>query len=695
MTAPKSVILAPDAAVGRTWAAPLLAAGCTARVIERLGDYDGTADLLVAHGAAPMELGQALSKLLGTSACVAVVPEPGIAGMLAALRAPCARGVVVSSYLDARLLTYLSAKVLRGDIFGVSKLLPWGTRVHSEMVNDQEQRAAAIATVGELARELGLRGKYREGIELVLDELLMNALYAAPVAEDGSPLYGDVAPADRGNLRLERPVIVQVATDGAYLAVSVRDSFGSLKRETVLGHLQRCAAAGSDQIERKTSGAGLGLWLVANNVTEFVMNVLPGTATEIVAVFDLKAPRQQLQHLGIYEEPMEQPGEAEPAKRIAVPGQAARPTRLISLTLATAIAMIVVALALLVLPLIIHPGKGTLEVTADPSGAVIYVDGARRGEASPRLRIPELDAATRHTVAARLPGHKEAQQLVDIGAGRIQRVKLTLGKGRGRVKLSSTPPRARIILEGRPTGLETPAELDDLEVGRPHAVKLERAGCKSTATTLVASTEEVRKVHVDLPVASDHTRLSFQTTPPGAKLFINEVDTGQVTPISRYTVRAGQRYRLKLAVPGRVPWEQEYSAKGGAHFERKVELFEGGLLTLNTNVKARLFVGDGFSIALPAQRRPVPSGSHRARVRGDAPYVDATFNLEITAGELTTKRLDFGFVATKQYAIKVERRTVSKIALMPGKHTVVLVDRSGRTRSEPVEIIGGRTINLD
>ena len=100
----------------------------------------------------------------------------------------------------------------------------------------------------------------------------------------------------RISLRVEQKVVVQYACDGKQFAVSVRDAFGTLERNTVLRYLYKCLHS-EQQIDRKVGGAGLGLYLMVNSATTVFFNVLPGVATEAVCVFDLETPKLQLEQL--------------------------------------------------------------------------------------------------------------------------------------------------------------------------------------------------------------------------------------------------------------------------------------------------------------------------------------------------------------------------------------------------------------
>ena len=81
---------------------------------------------------------------------------------------------------------YVTAqKLLTGDIFGIEKYLPQGTPVHYARLRDFEGRGKAIQTVLDFAEESKIRRQVRSAIGSVCEELLMNALYDAPVDIEG------------------------------------------------------------------------------------------------------------------------------------------------------------------------------------------------------------------------------------------------------------------------------------------------------------------------------------------------------------------------------------------------------------------------------------------------------------------------------------------------------------------------------
>jgi hypothetical protein len=192
-------------------------------------------------------------------------------------------------------------KLLTGDIFGIEKYLPENTPVHYARLRDFEGRGKAIQTVLDFAEEAKMRRQVRSAIGSVCEELLMNALYDAPVDESGKQIFAEVDPHDRTKTRSPRPVSIRYAATDDMFAVAVRDRFGRLAKNTILAYIEKCLTSGN-QIDRKTYGAGLGLYLVANAAATYVVNVAYGVATEVVCTFD-RGAKTPLRLVGVFVHP--------------------------------------------------------------------------------------------------------------------------------------------------------------------------------------------------------------------------------------------------------------------------------------------------------------------------------------------------------------------------------------------------------
>ena len=262
------------------------------------------------------QLSNLVPKLRDKAHVTIVTPQAKLADLTSYLHDDRVNHVVVGDELDHGVFV-TAQKLLTGDIFGVEKYLPAGTPVHYARLRDFEGRVRTIQTVLDFAEHNKMRRQVRTAIGQVCEELLMNALYDAPVDADGKPMFADVDPHDRKESRSPRPVSIRYAATDTMFAVAVRDRFGRLAKNTILAYIEKCISS-PNQIDRKTYGAGLGLYLVANAAASYVVNVAYGIATEVVCTFD-RGAKAPLRLVGVFVHP----GQAEMLREGPTPETAA------------------------------------------------------------------------------------------------------------------------------------------------------------------------------------------------------------------------------------------------------------------------------------------------------------------------------------------------------------------------------------
>ncbi len=261
-------------------------------------------------------LNQLVPKLRDRAHVTIVTPKATLTDLTQYLRDDRVNHVVVGDELDHGVFV-TAQKLLTGDIFGIEKYLPLGTTVHYARLRDFDGRGRAIDTVLQFAEDSKMRRQVRSAIGQVCEELLMNALYDAPVDADGKQVFADVDPHDRRDMPTPRPVSIRYAATDTQFAVAIRDRFGRLAKNTILSYIEKCIHS-PDQIDRKTYGAGLGLYLVANAAASYVVNVAHGIATEVVCTFD-RGAKTPLRLVGMFVHP----GGAEALKQGPTPENAA------------------------------------------------------------------------------------------------------------------------------------------------------------------------------------------------------------------------------------------------------------------------------------------------------------------------------------------------------------------------------------
>jgi hypothetical protein len=716
MLSRRIIAISPDKALSKQITIALKAAGGaveTHQALDELGRGEIQAALVVIHLADDLAgaLGDVLPRLAGDARLIAILPKPNLATTVDLLQASeRVSAVLVADELDLAELAATTTRVLAGDIFGLEKVIPWGTRIHSTLVGDYQDKSLAISQLSEFAELMGVRRKYREAIEQSVDEMLMNALYDAPIDDQGQPIFSEIPTKTRISLRVEQKVVVQYACDGKQFAVSVRDAFGTLERATVLRYLYKCLHS-EQQIDRKTGGAGLGLYLMASTSTRLYFNVLPGVATEVVTSCRLDSPKIQLEHVGFFTEKIDAGGRlaAGPARRLpagtSFPVErradgGARPTRLVVGLLTAAIVTIVGLIAVVAYPRLSAPSKAAMTFTTEPAGATVSIDGRGRGVATDgKLTVDGLTVGKAYVVVATLDGYEPAQAIVEASKSRPA-VPLVLAPRAATVTIESDPPGATITVDDQELGA-TPYQLTTLTPGSRVTIALHRDGyVDATQAIEVPPPGKEARVLIPLALSQDFATVRITSEPQGAKVYKNgELIAGVSTPTDELMVEAGKPTQFTLVLPDHVSEiVVARPDRGTRRNQLSAKLAKGVTITVKANVDGRASV-DGIAAC---RRLPVPGFECVAR---PGEYV-VSFEGELAARG--TRKVDarkgpatatftFGFIESKpgtRLRLSAKGAAMTKVAVEDGKRTVFVIDEDGATSSQQVTVGSGKTVTV-
>ncbi|MBQ9755327.1 MAG: PEGA domain-containing protein [Lentisphaeria bacterium] len=167
------------------------------------------------------------------------------------------------------------------------------------------------------------------------------------------------------------------------------------------------------------------------------------------------------------------------------------------------------------------PVRSSVLIKSTPAGATVVMDGQSRGITP--LVIRDLPAGKYHAELS-MRGYAGRPAEWEINSVRPVAVNVDLDSNMGALVITSSPSRARVIVDGTELG-ETPLTLERAE-GK-YVIRVERAGCNPEERNVRISRGQKDKIHVKLGQKPGGVRVT--TTPAGAELFINGVKRG-VTP---------------------------------------------------------------------------------------------------------------------------------------------------------------------
>ncbi len=673
------------------------------------------AALVVLHmeGELRNSLSEVTSRLRKDSWVIPVLPKSNLVDTVATMQASDrVAGVLIADTFTPEILASMATRVLYGDIFGLEKVVNWGTKVYSTLVGDYQEKSICIAQLSEYAALMGVRRKYRESIEQCVDEMLMNALYDAPVDADGKQLFADIPTKTRISLRMEQKAVVQYSCNGETFTVSVRDSFGTLSRNTVLRYLHKCLHS-EQQIDRKTGGAGLGLYIIANTTTLMLFNVLPGVATECVCNFDLTAPKVQLKRFGYFVEKIDPAGRLVGGQSKLVPTGAGFPVerrqapppsnRGVTYALGGAIVLLLALIALVAYPRFMAKPTSAVQITSEPPGVSIEVDGSDRGITGEQpLVLDGLEVDHTYKITASREGWRSETKYVKPVKGSATTIAFELTGKATLVQLDTDPQGAEVYYKGEKQGV-TPFSDEELPSGQEVELVFKKTGyLDATRKLKVPGPGGQASISLSLQMARNWGSVEITSDPDGAAIYQNGTLQAVTTPVEEHLVPAGKPQKFTIKKPGYMPVHLTVNVKPG---ERRLPvravLKPGGGLTVTADglpngVVSVLGVRRCTRVPLPMEDCPLPDGKYKFRLECPRPYVRMDFPVTIKHNEVT-QDVQLGFVSSADgYRIDLGRnRLVTKAGFPEGKRKLAVVDDTTKERKTiEVRVIPGRTITV-
>lgn len=175
-----------------------------------------------------------------------------------------------------------------------------GNGAHTEWLpNTTAELQATIEAIGDQVGQLGVSARFTRRIVGVAHEMLMNAMYDAPVDDSGCPKYAHNRTSAISLTPRETPCL-SLASDGLTLVLQVADPFGGLRREHVYRSIQRGFrsqdpdAKREEIIDTSHGGAGLGIHRIVFGADATVFDVVDGTSTVVTTSFELGRSNREM-----------------------------------------------------------------------------------------------------------------------------------------------------------------------------------------------------------------------------------------------------------------------------------------------------------------------------------------------------------------------------------------------------------------
>lgn len=197
---------------------------------------------------------------------------------------------VLRNYGNAREAGEYYGRILmhlcREQAFGLENLIsPKATLQVMKITHSMDKKRVLDSIREFLANQTSFKERMAEIIITAVDELLMNAIYDAPVDPTGQQQFRKVPRATPIALEGRNTVELQMGFDGEYVAFTVIDRFGTLNKAKLVKHLCTSHEDSAYEVDNLILNAGLGLATTFRTGGSLVFVTEPGVRTEVTTFF--------------------------------------------------------------------------------------------------------------------------------------------------------------------------------------------------------------------------------------------------------------------------------------------------------------------------------------------------------------------------------------------------------------------------
>lgn len=175
---------------------------------------------------------------------------------------------------------------LKSEQPGIKEMLGPGASARGAQLGSTLEKYEVVRLVRAHFADANVSDRVVESVAMAADELLMNAIFDAPVDEFGKPLLTSAARDTLIVLSGRRRVALDFGCNSHFCAVKAIDYFGSLDAERLFSRITSVLERGQYRVDIRTAGAGLGLAALYRMGGSLLFHSQSGKMTEVSAFFE-------------------------------------------------------------------------------------------------------------------------------------------------------------------------------------------------------------------------------------------------------------------------------------------------------------------------------------------------------------------------------------------------------------------------
>lgn len=305
-------------------------------------------------------------------------------------------------------------------------------------------------------------------------------------------------------------------------------------------------------------------------------------------------------------------------------------------------------------PTPIVPTTGSVQFVSVPSGAAIYLDGGVTSSGLTPKTIDGISAGT-HSFTLKLAGYNDQSGTVIVQSGSLAYAYASmtvLTPTKGALNITSHPVMgAEVFIDGVDYKVTTSGAtlITDISPGT-HQYTLKMTGYKDSIGTFGVSAGSTVFIDAEMVPLLTIGSIEITSTPSGAEVFIDNVNTSKTTPASVMNLATGS-HSYKLVLMGYQDSMGVFDITAGKVTPVDVILkaiipTTGTLVIKSDPPNAKVFIdGDDVGKVTPAIIKDLTAESHTYLLKL-AEYKDAGAVISITAGFTKTVNVNLEQIVT-------------------------------------------------
>ncbi|MGB8321185.1 MAG: PEGA domain-containing protein, partial [Ignavibacteriaceae bacterium] len=313
---------------------------------------------------------------------------------------------------------------------------------------------------------------------------------------------------------------------------------------------------------------------------------------------------------------------------------------------------------------------GDIFLQSEPVGAEIFLDSVKTNSLTPDTLKNVI--AGEHKITLKKENYKDTTIIVSVQVNETISKTVVLNSlvKTGNIYLSTNPAGAQIFLDSVSTSKVTPDTLKNIVTGY-HIITLKKIGYIDTSIIVSVKENTTASRTIDLRLAVTKGNVHIESSPAGAQIFLDDLNTNKLTPDTLKNIAAGL-HKITLKENNYKDTTIEVTVVNNVTISKSVTLtpkVKKGNIYISSNPGGAQVFLDSVSTGkiTPDTLKNILAGTHKITLKKNN-YIDTTLIVTVQENQTVSKSVALTPIIIRGN-IYIESEPDSAQILIDGKNT--------------------------